>query len=301
MPDEFKYLYERTPERPIYKVPAPVLRQKAAPVARISKRTQALIDAMSKAMRGANGVGLAAPQLGQLQRIVVIAPQGKTISLVNPVVTSREGEQVGLEGCLSIPGLYGQVKRAMAEGKRIPFEFHYAPSAKWCDVEAVPVSGGVAVYLLDTTERHKALDRSKGARIGEDLPLQKAPAAENGLTVLLVDDDESMRRVTRRILARSGFSVLEAEHGADALRVAAQHQDKIDLLVTDVLMPGIRGPELVEELIVRSPNLRVLYMSGYTDDDISRWGLQPGMAFIHKPFTSEGFTEAINEVLAATR
>lgn len=195
----------------------------------------------------------------------------------------------------------GQVKRAMAEGKRIPFEFHYAPSAKWCDVEAVPVSGGVAVYLLDTTERHKALDRSKGARIGEDLPLQKAPAAENGLTVLLVDDDESMRRVTRRILARSGFSVLEAEHGADALRVAAQHQDKIDLLVTDVLMPGIRGPELVEELIVRSPNLRVLYMSGYTDDDISRWGLQPGMAFIHKPFTSEGFTEAINEVLAATR
>lgn len=130
MPDEFKYLYERTPERPIYKVPAPVLRQKAAPVARISKRTQALIDAMSKAMRGANGIGLAAPQLGQLQRIVVIAPQGKTISLVNPVVTSREGEQVGLEGCLSIPGLYGQVKRAMKveveaydrRGKPVAFE-----------------------------------------------------------------------------------------------------------------------------------------------------------------------------------
>jgi FixJ family two-component response regulator len=85
------------------------------------------------------------------------------------------------------------------------------------------------------------------------------------------------------------------------LRVAAEHHGDIDLLVTDVLMPGIRGPELVEELTIRSPGIRVLYMSGYTDEDISRWGLQPGMAFIHKPFTSEGFSEAVNEVLNTAR
>lgn len=190
-----------------------------------------------------------------------------------------------------------QVNRAFTERKRIPFEFHYAATARWFDVEAVPIPDGLAIYLTDATERRRALDATAGSRLGDGLPSQAPVAAPVGKTVLLVDDDESMRRVTRRILARNGFRVLEAEHGADALRVAAAHNGEIDLLVTDVLMPGIRGPELVEELTVQSPGLRVLYMSGYTDDDISRWGLQPGFAFIHKPFTSEGFTDAVKSVL----
>lgn len=194
-----------------------------------------------------------------------------------------------------------QINRAFSEKKRIPFEFHYAPTARWFDVEAVPLTDGLVVYLLDVTERHRVVDATQGNRMGESIPGQSPANEPAGKTVLLVDDDESMRRVTRRILARSGFRVIEAEHGADALRVAAAHDGGIDLLVTDVLMPGIRGPELVEELTVQSPGIRVLYMSGYTDDDISRWGLQPGFAFIHKPFTSEGFTEAVNSVLAGTR
>ncbi len=194
-----------------------------------------------------------------------------------------------------------QINRAFSEKKRIPFEMHYAPTARWFDVEAVPLTDGLAVYLIDATERHRVVDSVQGNRIGEGIPSQPAPVEPAGKTVLLVDDDESMRRVTRRILARNGFRVIEAEHGADALRVAAAHDGEIDLLVTDVLMPGIRGPELVEELTVQSPGIRVLYMSGYTDDDISRWGLQPGFAFIHKPFTSEGFTEAVNSVLSASR
>lgn len=206
----------------------------------------------------------------------------------------------------TFPALQGsafetQVTRALYDRKRIPFEFHYPPSAKWFDVEAVPMMDGLAIYLIDATERRKAVDASQPARLGEAMTGQPAPTPENGKTVLLVDDDESMRRVTRRILTRSGFQVIEAEHGADALRIAAAHKGEIDLLVTDVLMPGIRGPELVEELTVRFPGIRVLYMSGYTDDDISRWGLQPGMAFIHKPFTAEGFTEAVNAVLSTQR
>lgn len=194
-----------------------------------------------------------------------------------------------------------QVRRALQDGKKIPFDFHYAPTARWFDVEAVPVDEGLAVYLADATERRKALDALQTSRLGEGMAAYNSTAAAAGRTVLLVDDDESMRRVTRRILSRNGFRVIEAEHGADALRVAAEHEGDIDLLVTDVLMPGIRGPELVEELTVRSPGIRVLYMSGYTDEDISRWGLQPGMAFIHKPFTSEGFSEAVNEVLNTAR
>lgn len=206
----------------------------------------------------------------------------------------------------TFPALQGsafetQINRAFSERKRIPFEFHYAPTARWLDVEAVPLADGLAVYMLDATERRRAVDAAQGNRIGESISGQQSPSEATGKTVLLVDDDESMRRVTRRILARSGFRVIEAEHGADALRVAAAHDGEIDLLVTDVLMPGIRGPELVEELTVQSPGIRVLYMSGYTDDDISRWGLQPGFAFIHKPFTSEGFTGAVNSVLSESR
>ena len=113
VPDEFKYLYARDSERPIVKVPDPVLRQTAAEVTRLSKKTLLLVDDMMRIMRKANGVGLAAPQVGILQRIIVIAPLDcKPMALINPVITKAEGEQIGQEGCLSIPGLYGDVMRA---------------------------------------------------------------------------------------------------------------------------------------------------------------------------------------------
>jgi len=113
VPDEFKYLYARDAERPIVKVPDPVLRQTAVEVARLSKKTLLLVDDMMRIMRKANGVGLAAPQVGILQRVIVVAPLDfKPMALINPVITKAEGEQIGQEGCLSIPGLYGDVKRA---------------------------------------------------------------------------------------------------------------------------------------------------------------------------------------------
>jgi peptide deformylase len=113
VPDEFKYLYVRNAERPVYKIPAPVLRSNAAPVTKISKKTQLLIDEMLRVMKTANGIGLAAPQMGVLQNVIVVAPQGmKPTAFVNPVVVKSEGEIVGQEGCLSLPGLYGDVKRA---------------------------------------------------------------------------------------------------------------------------------------------------------------------------------------------
>lgn len=113
VPDEFKYLYVQNAERPIIKIPADVLRRKAQPVSKLGKKQLALIDDMIRMMKLANGIGLAAPQVGNLQRIVVIAPEGmKPTAFINPVITKCEGEQVGQEGCLSIPGLYGDVKRA---------------------------------------------------------------------------------------------------------------------------------------------------------------------------------------------
>lgn len=113
VPEEFRYLYAKTAERPVLKIPDPALRQIAQPVAKPSKKTDKLIDEMIRVMKLANGIGLAAPQLGTLQRIVVIAPEGmKPTPLINPAITKLEGEQIGQEGCLSIPGLYGNVKRA---------------------------------------------------------------------------------------------------------------------------------------------------------------------------------------------
>ena len=112
VPEAFGHLYARDPKRPIVKIPDAVLRAKAQEVDRFTKKTGFLIDDMMKAMREANGVGLAAPQMGLLQRIIVIAPDGfRPTALVNPRVVKSEGSFTGEEGCLSIPGLYGDVTR----------------------------------------------------------------------------------------------------------------------------------------------------------------------------------------------
>jgi len=111
VPDEFKHLYVRNDERPVVKIPDPILR-KVATEAKLSKKTDFLIKEMLRAMRKANGIGLAAPQMGVSQRIIVIAPLDyKPTALINPKILKAEGEQIGQEGCLSIPGLYGDVTR----------------------------------------------------------------------------------------------------------------------------------------------------------------------------------------------
>lgn len=113
VPDEFKYLYEPDKNRAILKVPHALLRQKALIQVKLNKKTQALIDEMIRYMKQASGVGLAAPQVGVLQRLCVMAPMDmKPTALINPRIVKKDGEESGIEGCLSIPGLYGEVKRA---------------------------------------------------------------------------------------------------------------------------------------------------------------------------------------------
>ncbi len=112
VPDEYKPLYATNAKRPVLKVPDPALLRVAAPVERLSKKTGFLIDELMRVMKLANGVGLAAPQLGVLQRVVVVhPPDEKPHALVNPRIVKAEGSQIGTEGCLSIPGLYGDVER----------------------------------------------------------------------------------------------------------------------------------------------------------------------------------------------
>lgn len=137
VPDEFKRLYVRNAERPVVKIPDPVLREVAAPVTKVSKKTLALADEMIRVMKKANGIGLAAPQLGHLTRMIVIAPQGmKPTVLINPRITKSDREFVGQEGCLSIPGLYGDVSRPFSvtvaaldrRGKDVTLELEGMPA-----------------------------------------------------------------------------------------------------------------------------------------------------------------------------
>ena len=116
-------------------------------------------------------------------------------------------------------------------------------------------------------------------------------------TVLVVDDAAGLRELTRRLLQRLGYTVLIAGDADEALRVFEQNA-AIGVLLTDVVMPGGSGPELARQLMQRRPALKVIYMSGYTEDAIVQHGvLNSGAAFLHKPFTSEALGQKIREVL----
>jgi PAS domain S-box-containing protein len=116
-------------------------------------------------------------------------------------------------------------------------------------------------------------------------------------TVLVVEDEAALRELTRRLLERQGYTVLLAANADEALQVFEQNAS-IDLILTDVVMPGASGPELTRQLVKQRPTVKVIYMSGYTDEVIVEHGvLEPGIAFIHKPFSSDTLGQKIREVL----
>jgi CheY-like chemotaxis protein len=121
-------------------------------------------------------------------------------------------------------------------------------------------------------------------------------------TVLLAEDAGPLRAVARQILKRHGYTVLEAPDGRSALDEAAGHDGPIHLLITDVIMPEMSGRQLAERLKERRPELKVLFVSGYTDDAIIRHGtLEPGIAFLQKPFSPESLARKVRGVLDSPR
>ncbi len=119
-------------------------------------------------------------------------------------------------------------------------------------------------------------------------------------TVLLVEDEEIVRRMAHEILLMNGYQVLESSHGAEALDTCRQHSGPIHLMLTDVVMPQMSGRELAEHAASLRPDMRVLYMSGYTDDSIVHHGvLDEGMAFIEKPFTPNSLARKVRAALDA--
>lgn len=129
-----------------------------------------------------------------------------------------------------------------------------------------------------------------------------APAMLTGdETILVVEDNHSLRVLVSKILQRYGYAVLRAATPDDALRLCGEHGDSVHLLLTDVVMPGTSGPSLASELTARHPAMRVLYMSGYTDDAIVRHGLlKGGAAFLQKPFAPDTLARKVRQVLNAS-
>ena len=117
-------------------------------------------------------------------------------------------------------------------------------------------------------------------------------------TVLLVEDEDGVRALGRHILQGSGYTVLEARDGSEAVRVAEHHRGRIDLLVTDVVMPRMGGREVAERLVGLHPGVKVLFLSGYTDDAVVRHGiLEAAVSFLQKPFSPASLSAKVREVL----
>jgi len=117
-------------------------------------------------------------------------------------------------------------------------------------------------------------------------------------TILLVEDEASLRRLTRNLLELCGYTVIEAKSVHDAVEIGRQYGSTIHLLLTDVVMPGMNGPELAKQLAATRPEVKVLYMSGYTGQSFSGAGaLESGSHFLQKPFTREGLAQKVRETL----
>jgi CheY-like chemotaxis protein len=151
--------------------------------------------------------------------------------------------------------------------------------------------GGGTTFKIYLPRVDEALEE-----LGERVEVKEVPCGTE--TILVVEDEEEVRKLAVRILERQGYKILEASQGLDAFLIVEEYEDLIHLLVTDVVMPKINGRELADRITEIRPEIKVLYMSGYTDNAIVHHGvLGEGMKFIQKPFTLEGLAISVREVL----
>ncbi|MDB4944212.1 MAG: sensor hybrid histidine kinase [Labilithrix sp.] len=162
----------------------------------------------------------------------------------------------------------------------------------------VDVHSEVGIGSRFTVFLPRAEEPSDGATSSADrLPPRSLRGTE---TILLVEDEDQVRAVARAILAQRGYVVLDARDPAEATRICTEHAQPIDLLLSDVVMPQMGGPELARRLREARPDMKVVFMSGYTDDAVVRLGVLTGsVAFVQKPFTADVLAAKVREVLDA--
>jgi PAS domain S-box-containing protein len=152
------------------------------------------------------------------------------------------------------------------------------------------VSHGTAFKIYLPSAEHKL-------GLGTEVQAESLPVRREGATLLLTEDDAIMRKLTRKMLEEHGYKVLEADDGEAALHVISQNSRRIDLILTDVVMKGMNGPELVLRLMDSHPEMKVVYMSGYTGELVAHQGLQSGIPLLEKPFTRAALLKIIDEAL----
>ena len=192
--------------------------------------------------------------------------------IFEPFFTTKE---IGKGTGLGLATVYGIIKQ----------------SGGYVAVESAPGTGTTfRVYF----PRIKGLaDRPKKAP-------RLSPTRSGSATILLVEDELAVRRLASRLLRQQGYTVLEAANGLEALRLAANQKEPIHLLLTDVIMPGMSGPELALHLGREQTEMRVIYMSGYADEALGKHRvLAEGMEFLQKPFTPQDLTARVRESLLA--
>jgi two-component system, cell cycle sensor histidine kinase and response regulator CckA len=127
--------------------------------------------------------------------------------------------------------------------------------------------------------------------------VETLPQRREGVTILLAEDDPTMRRLTRKMLEEHGYKVFEAEDGKAALQVIAANHEPINLTLTDVVMKGMSGPELVLRLIASHPTMKIVYMSGYTGELVVDHGLDGSIRLLEKPFTRAALLKTLDATL----
>jgi two-component system cell cycle sensor histidine kinase/response regulator CckA len=161
----------------------------------------------------------------------------------------------------------------------------------WVDSE-LGVGSSFHIYL-------PLIEGPASARPG---PVPAAEPFRGSETLLVAEDADALRKLATTLLQQNGYRVLAASNGTEALRLAQQTNEHIDLLLTDVIMPGLGGYALGQALLPLRPDLKILYMSGYTDSSIAHHGvLESGISLLHKPFTEEALLRKVREVLDAVK
>jgi PAS domain S-box-containing protein len=190
--------------------------------------------------------------------------------IFEPFFTTKE---TGKGSGLGLATVYGIVKQARGH--------------IW--VYSEPGQGTTFKIYLPSAEHKLGIESEEQA--------ESLPAKRDGVTILLAEDDPIMRKLTRKMLEEHGYKVLEATNGEAALDVISRHPSPIDLTLTDVAMKGMNGPDLVLRLMDSHPEMKVIYMSGYTGELIAHQGLQSGIPLLEKPFTRAALLKTIDETL----
>ena len=242
---------------------------------------------------------------GQIEQVIMnfavnardVMPTGGTLT----IHTRNAGANVVLGVSDTGPGINEDVRERLFE----PFVTtkRHGLGLGLSTVQAIVTQSGGRIAVESHLGRGTRFDVFLPAVDGivvDAMPERRVRGAGRARTILLVEDDHDVRDIACEVLEREGYTVLAAASAEAAEEIEAGHPETIDLLLTDVVMPGLGGPALAERLRQRRPGLRVLYTTGYIDDDVAHHGvLQPDAAVLEKPFTLDALLEAVRQRIMA--